>query len=161
MPSEAPPDRWHSLLVRLLLIAKPQMVRQALLASGVVGTVLVLLNQGDVLLSGHVTERVLVKSLLTPIIPFCVTMLGAFLNSRPAVQAEELRPGWPKPNTLVIGGNKGQRMTNERVIGLSLAHFKSPEAVYEALKCVQCPKSEREVPLIFHRNGLSRAYCPW
>ncbi len=94
MPSEAPPCRWHSLLVRLRLIAKPQMVRKALLAAGVVGTVLVLLNQGDVLLSGHVTERVLVKSLLTPIIPFCVTMLGALLNSRPAVQAEELRPGW-------------------------------------------------------------------
>ena len=94
MPSEALPCRWHSLLVRLRLIAKPQMVRKALLAAGVVGMVLVLLNQGDVLLSGHVTERVLVKSLLTPIIPFCVTMLGAFLNSRPAVQAEELRPGW-------------------------------------------------------------------
>jgi hypothetical protein len=94
MQSEAPPCQWHSLLIRLRLIAKPQMVRKALLAAGVVGTVLVLLNQGDVLLSGHVTERVLVKSLLTPIIPFCVTMLGAFLNSRPAVQAEELRPGW-------------------------------------------------------------------
>ena len=34
------------------------------------------------------------KSLLTPLIPFCVTMLGAFLNSRPAVRAEDLRPGW-------------------------------------------------------------------
>jgi hypothetical protein len=94
MPSEAPPDRWHSLLVRLRLITKPQLVRKALLAAGVVGMLLVLLNQGDMLLSGHVTKRVLVKSLLTPIIPFCVTMLGAFLNSRPAVQAEELRPGW-------------------------------------------------------------------
>ena len=94
MPSEAPPYRWHSLLVRLRLITKPQMVRKALLAAGVVGMVLVLLNQGDVLLSGHVTKRVLVKSLLTPIIPFCVTMLGAFLNSHPAMQAKELRPGW-------------------------------------------------------------------
>jgi hypothetical protein len=94
MPSEAPSARWHSLLIRLRLIAKPQMVRKALLAAEVVGMVLVLLNQGDVLLSGHVTKRVLVKSLLTPITPFCVTMLGAFLNSRPAVQAKELRPGW-------------------------------------------------------------------
>src|SRR5262249_20867061 len=34
------------------------------------------------------------KSLLTPLIPFCVTMLGAFFNSRPAVRAEDLRPGW-------------------------------------------------------------------
>jgi hypothetical protein len=70
------------------------MVRKALLAAGLVGTVLVLLNQGDVWLSGHITRRVLMKSLLTPIIPFCVTMLGAFLNSGPAVRAEDLRPGW-------------------------------------------------------------------
>jgi len=59
-----------------------------------VGTLLVTLNQGDVWLSGHVTRRVLVKSLLTPLIPFCVTMLGAFLNSHPTVRAEDLRPGW-------------------------------------------------------------------
>ena len=70
------------------------MIRKALLAAGLVGTLLVVLNQGDVLLSGHVTRRVVVKSLLTPIMPFCVTMLGAFLNSRPTVRAEDLRPGW-------------------------------------------------------------------
>jgi hypothetical protein len=81
-------------LTRLRLICKPQVVRQALLAAGVVGTLLVLLNQGDLLLSGHVTGRVLVKSLLTLLIPFCVTMLGAFLNTGTAVRAEDLRPGW-------------------------------------------------------------------
>jgi hypothetical protein len=70
------------------------MVRKALLAAGLVGTVLVSLNQGDVWLSGHVTRQVLMKSLLTPMIPFCVTMLGAFLNSSPARRAEDLRPGW-------------------------------------------------------------------
>jgi hypothetical protein len=37
---------------------------------------------------------VLVKSLLTPIIPFCVTMLGAFLNTGSVGRAEDLRPGW-------------------------------------------------------------------
>ena len=60
-----------------------RVMRKALLAAGLVGTVLVSLNQGDVWLSGYVTRRVLVKSLLTPIIPFCVTMLGAFFNSGP------------------------------------------------------------------------------
>lgn len=94
MRSEAPPSRWHNLLARLQLICKPRVVRQALLAAGLVGTLLVALNQGDIWLSGHVTRRVLVKSLLTPLIPFCITMLGAFLNSRPAVRAEDLRPGW-------------------------------------------------------------------
>jgi len=34
------------------------------------------------------------KSLLTPLIPFCVTLLGALLNSRPAMCADDLRPGW-------------------------------------------------------------------
>lgn len=94
MRSEAPAFLWKSLLVRLRFICKPRVVRKALLAAVLVGTLLVALNQGDVLLSGHVTRRVLVKSLMTPIIPFCVTMLGAFLNSRPAVRAEGLRPGW-------------------------------------------------------------------
>ena len=94
MRSEAPPALRQSLMARLWFIGKPRVVRKALLAAGLVGTVLVLLNQGDVWLSGHVPRRVLVKSLLTPMIPFCVTMLGAFLNSGPAVRAEDLRPGW-------------------------------------------------------------------
>ena len=94
MRSEAPTSLWDGFLVRLRLICKPRVVRQALVAATLVGTLLISLNQGDVLLSGHVTRRVLVKSLMTPSIPFCVTMLGAFLNSRPAVRAEDLRPGW-------------------------------------------------------------------
>ena len=94
MRSEAPPSLWHALLARLRFICKPRVVWKALLTAGLVGTLLVSLNQGDVLLSGHVTRRVLMKSLLTPLIPFCVTMLGAFLHSRPAVRAEDLRPGW-------------------------------------------------------------------
>jgi hypothetical protein len=69
-------------------------MRKALLAAGVVGTLLVLLNQGDLFLSGQVTRRVLTKSLLTPIIPFCVTLLGAFLNTSRVGCAEDLRPGW-------------------------------------------------------------------
>jgi hypothetical protein len=84
------PDHWRT---RLRLICRPQAVRKALLAAGVVGTLLVLLNQGDLFLSGQVTRRVLAKSLLTPIIPFCVTMLGAFLNTGSAGCAEDLRPG--------------------------------------------------------------------
>jgi hypothetical protein len=84
-------EHWRT---RLRLICKPRVVKKALLAAGVVGALLVLLNQGDLLLSGHVTGRVLVKSLLTPIIPFCVTMLGAFLNTGAAARAEDLRPGW-------------------------------------------------------------------
>ena len=67
MRSEALPDCWHGLLVRLRRITEPQIACQALLAARLVGPVLVALHQGDVWLSGHVTTRVLVKSLLTPI----------------------------------------------------------------------------------------------
>jgi hypothetical protein len=94
MHSGALPSRWHGVLVRLRLIAQPPIVRKALRAAGIVGTVLVVLHHGDEIVSGHITTRVLVKSLLTPLIPFCVTLLGAFLNSHPAVQAADLRPGW-------------------------------------------------------------------
>jgi hypothetical protein len=94
MPSEASSSLWQNLMARLRFICKPRIIWKAFLAAGLVGTVLVALNQGDVWWSGHVTRRVLVKSLLTPIIPFCVTLLGAFLNSDPTVRAEDLRPGW-------------------------------------------------------------------
>lgn len=84
-------DQW---LIRLRLVCTPHVVRKALLAAGIVGVLLVGLNQGDPLVSGQVNRWVLVKSLLTPIIPFCVTMLGAFLNTGSAMCAEVLRPGW-------------------------------------------------------------------
>lgn len=93
-PSAASPSLRPSLAARLRFICKPRMIWKAFLAAGLVGAVLVALNQGDVWWSGHVTRQVLVKSLLTPIIPFCVILLGAFLNIGPTVRAEDLRPGW-------------------------------------------------------------------
>lgn len=84
-------DHW---LARLRLVCRPRVLRKALLMAAVVGALLVILNQGEALWSGRVTGRVLVKSLLTPIIPFAVTMLGAFLNMGTATRAAALRPGW-------------------------------------------------------------------
>ncbi len=83
----AQPSRWAKAFT-------PPVIRKALIAAVVVGSILVLLNQGDLLFSGQITPQVLRKSLLTPIIPFCVTMLGAVLNSGAATRAEDLRPGW-------------------------------------------------------------------
>ena len=94
MQPELTPSLQPHWLTRLRLVCKPSVMRKALLAAGIVGTLLVGLNQGDLFLSGQVTGRVLLKSLLTPIIPFCVTMLGAFLNTGPPGRAEPLRPGW-------------------------------------------------------------------
>jgi hypothetical protein len=78
---------------RLALICTPHIIRRALIAALVVGSILILLNQGDLIFTGQITRRVVIKSLLTPIIPFCVTMLGALLNAGPPARPEDLRPG--------------------------------------------------------------------
>lgn len=78
---------------RLRMLCTPQILRKAVLAAGVVGALLIALNQGDVLLAGPLTGRLLAKCLVTPLIPFGVTLLGAFLNSRPSARAADLRPG--------------------------------------------------------------------
>jgi hypothetical protein len=90
-PTPSLQDHWWT---RLRRVCKPPVLRKALLAAGIVGTLLVGLNQGDLFWSGQVSGRVLIKSLLTPIIPFGVTMLGAFFNTSPTARAEALRPGW-------------------------------------------------------------------
>ena len=93
---------------RLHLLWQPHVVRQAMLAAVLVGTILVLLNQGDVLFSGNITGTIVIKSLCTPLIPFCVTMLGAFLNTSSAGGAGP-RPGWAAVKrsgiiAVVVGG---------------------------------------------------------
>ena len=79
---------------RLTRVCTPRIIRKALIAAVVVGSLLVGLNQGDLILSGQLTLRVGLKSLLTPVIPFCVTLLGAFLNSTTTARPEEVRPDW-------------------------------------------------------------------
>jgi hypothetical protein len=134
MPSAASPSLWQSLLTRLRLICTPLVVRQALLAAMLVGTLLVALNQGDVLWSGHVTGRVLVKALLTPLIPFGVTMLGAFLNSRPAVRAEDLRPGWAAVRrSLIIACGVGSTIILLNHGDILLAGTITPQMVFKML----------------------------
>jgi hypothetical protein len=93
MASEHPISMRPGWQQRLALIGNPHIIRRALTAALVVGTILILLNQGDLIVSGQITRRVIIKSLLTPIIPFCVTMLGALLNAATPAQPEALRPG--------------------------------------------------------------------
>lgn len=51
-------------------------LRRSLGVSIVVGTILVAINQGDVILSG--AEPVIWKVVLTYIVPFCVATYGAY-----------------------------------------------------------------------------------
>ena len=60
----------------------PPMVKKSLVAAVVVGTVLTLLNQGDILLSGHWNDALYWKVPLTYCVPFMVATYGALSNSR-------------------------------------------------------------------------------
>jgi hypothetical protein len=80
--------------LRLAFLCTRQVIGRALLAAVLVGSLLVFLHQGDAIFAGQMTGRVVLKMLLTPLIPFCVTLLGALLNSNPAAGVEALRLGW-------------------------------------------------------------------
>jgi hypothetical protein len=66
---------------RCALLDAPMLRRSAVIAL-VVGTILVAINQGDVLLSGQSDPMLLWKIPLTYLVPFVVATAGALLNSR-------------------------------------------------------------------------------
>ena len=58
------------------------MLRRSLVVAFVVGTILTLLNQGDILIAGGWNEALYWKVPLTYCVPFCVATYGALSNSR-------------------------------------------------------------------------------
>jgi hypothetical protein len=58
------------------------MLVRSLLTSLVVGTLLVAINQGNVLLAGELPASLAWKIPLTYLVPFCVASWGALVNSR-------------------------------------------------------------------------------
>ena len=58
------------------------MVRRSFAAAALVGTVLTLLNQGDLLLTGQWNNALYWKIPLTFCVPFCVATYGALTTSR-------------------------------------------------------------------------------
>lgn len=94
MPVDAHADQPAPWRARIAVAFSGQVVRKSILAAILVGSLLILLNQGDLLVSGQITGHLVLKSLITPLIPFCVTMLGALLNSGRSSRPEDLRPGW-------------------------------------------------------------------
>lgn len=55
---------------------------KTLLTALVVGTVLVAINQGDILLLGQTTTATYVKIALTYVVPFCVSNFGILVATR-------------------------------------------------------------------------------
>lgn len=47
-----------------------------------VGAILIAINQGDALLAGEFSERLLIKILLTPFVPFIVSLTSGYLSLR-------------------------------------------------------------------------------
>jgi hypothetical protein len=72
-------------------------VRQALKVAAVVGTVLFLINQLDVVLSGKVTPLVVLKIALTYVTPFLVSIYSALEINR--LRAVKPLPSEPPPTT--------------------------------------------------------------
>ena len=66
---------------RCALTYRP-LLRRSLYTAVVVGTILVLINQGNVLVGGRLPPELLWKLPLTYVVPFCVTTWGALINSR-------------------------------------------------------------------------------
>ena len=60
----------------------PPMVRRSLTVALVVGSLLTLLNQGDILLAGNWNNDLFWKIPLTYCVPFCVATFGALSNAR-------------------------------------------------------------------------------
>jgi hypothetical protein len=57
-------------------------MRRSFLIALVVGSILVAINQGDVLMAGRCNATLVWKILLTYLVPFVVATWGALLNSR-------------------------------------------------------------------------------
>ena len=71
----------HLLCTRCSVRSRP-MLRRSLLTAAVVGTVLVAINQGTVLIDGKFPASLYWKIPLTFAVPFCVATWGALINSR-------------------------------------------------------------------------------
>ncbi|MEO1837412.1 MAG: nitrate/nitrite transporter NrtS [Akkermansiaceae bacterium] len=56
---------------------RAEIVRSAVKVSLVVGTVLLVINQADALLSGSITKGMIAKILLTYFVPYCVSTYAA------------------------------------------------------------------------------------
>lgn len=61
---------------------KASLLKKAALTSVVVGTILTFINHGDVLMQGEFPK--LIKIALTYLVPFCVTLWGAYIGRNKA-----------------------------------------------------------------------------
>ncbi|MBI2765974.1 MAG: nitrate/nitrite transporter NrtS [Chloroflexi bacterium] len=63
-------------------LVQPQVLRTALTMSAVVGTILTIINQGNLLAGGHFPAQLAWKIPLTYSVPYCVSTFSALRISR-------------------------------------------------------------------------------
>lgn len=73
---------WSSWAEAVGVVMHPAHLRKTLTVAAVVGTVLLAINQLDVILSGEATARVWVKAAATYVVPFAVSNYGLLVASR-------------------------------------------------------------------------------
>ena len=77
-------DAAYNRRVMLELAFRKDVVVRALKVGTLVGTILIALNQGDVILSGDLTPRTLLKIALTPLVPYLVSTYSSVAALRAA-----------------------------------------------------------------------------
>ena len=85
----AQPSFGSSVLAWLRLAAHPATVKRALWTALIVGFVLVAINDGAAILSGHVTRGRLIRMCLTVLVPYVVSTVSSVSTRR------ELERGTP------------------------------------------------------------------
>ena len=77
-----PPPTWATWREALGVVGYAPHLRKTVTIALVVGTVLFVINQLDVVLRGDATAVVWVKSAITYLVPFCVSNAGVLVASR-------------------------------------------------------------------------------
>lgn len=76
------------------------LLRRSLLTALVVGTVLVAINQGNLILAGNLSWALLWKMPLTYAVPFCVATWGALANNGARSAGEGSALGWQRAQSI-------------------------------------------------------------
>ncbi len=70
---------------------RPDIIRRGLKVGLIVGTILMLINHGDVMLTGHVSAETIIKIILTYGVPFGVSTYASVSALRERMREQELK----------------------------------------------------------------------
>ena len=77
------------LMCLMCALRQAPMLRRSAAIALIVGTLLIVINQADVIFGGHASTALIWKIPLTVMVPFVVATLGALTNSRRTIPREE------------------------------------------------------------------------